>query len=116
MDGAAAQIDARLETAVPRPLAARAVVFRVKPGPRWHVAAVEITGLTVLPLKTARAFFRMESMLFVLAKTNAYSPAHVESAPARCSANCNARLRRGRRAREAAKIDEKTGAVPCISR
>ena len=66
--------DASLETALPRPLAARRVEFRVKPGSRWHVDSVNITGLTVLPVKTARTFFRTESMLFVLASTNAYSP------------------------------------------
>jgi outer membrane protein assembly complex protein YaeT len=105
-------IDARLETAVPRPFAARAVEFRVKPGARWHVDAVEISGLTVLPLKTARAFFRMDSMLFVLAKTNAYSPARVESA---AGALLGELLRRGYAEAvvhaDAAKIDEKTGAV-----
>jgi outer membrane protein insertion porin family len=104
--------DARLESAVPRPLAARTVVFRVKPGPRWHVDAVAITGLTVLPLKTARAFFRMESMLFVLAKTNAYSPAHVASAT---GALLGELQRRGYADAvvhaDAAKIDERTGAV-----
>jgi outer membrane protein assembly complex protein YaeT len=72
--------DASLETALPRPLDARAVEFRVKPGVRWHIDTVEFTGLTVLPMKTARAYFRSESMLFVLAKTNAYSPAHAASA------------------------------------
>ena len=80
-DGAVKRLvfDTRLETPLPRPLEARRVEFRVKPGARWHIASVEITGLTVLPVKTARAFFRTESVLFVLAKTNAYSPSRVES-------------------------------------
>ena len=52
----------------------------MKPGARWHVDSVEITGLTVLPEKTARAFFRTESVLFNLARTNAYSPSRVGSA------------------------------------
>ena len=71
--------DASLETPLPRPLVAQKVEFRVKPGARWHVAAVEITGLTALPVKTARTYFRAEAMLIVLARTNAYSPSHVES-------------------------------------
>jgi outer membrane protein assembly complex protein YaeT len=80
-DGAVMRLvfDASLETPLPRPFEARAVAFRVKPGARWHVAAVEFTGLTVLPVKTARAYFRAESTLLVLAKTNAYSPSRLES-------------------------------------
>ena len=113
-DGAVQRLtfDARLETAVPRPLAARTVAFRVQPGARWHIDAVEFTGLTVVPLKTARAFFRMESMLFVSAKTNAYSPAHVASA---AGALLGELRRRGYADAvvhaDAAKIDEGTGAV-----
>jgi outer membrane protein assembly complex protein YaeT len=113
-DGAVQRLtfDAGLETAVPRPLAARTVVFRVKPGPRWHIDAVEITGLTTVPLKTARAFFRAESMLFISAKTNAYSPAHVESAAGALLGELH---RRGYADAvvhaDAAKIDQATGAV-----
>ncbi len=104
--------DASLETAVPRPLAARTVVFRVKPGARWHVDSVEITGLTVLPVKTARAFFRLESMLFILAKTNAYSPAHIASAAGALLGELHRRGYADAVVRaEAAKIDEASGAV-----
>ena len=113
-DGAVQRLtfDANMETAVPRPLAARTVVFRVKPGARWHVDSVEITGLTVLPMKTARAFFRLEAMLFILAKTNAYSPAHVASAAGALLGELH---RRGYAdavvQADAAKIDEATGVV-----
>ena len=113
-DGAVKRLvfDASLETALPRPIEARAVEFRVKPGARWHVDSVEVTGLTVLPVKTARAFFRVESMLFVLAQANAYSPARVASA----AGGLLAELRRRGYAdavvhAEAAKIDEGSGAV-----
>jgi outer membrane protein assembly complex protein YaeT len=113
-DGAVQRLtfDASLETAVPRPLAVRAVAFRVKPGARWHIDSVEIAGLTVLPVKTARAYFRLESMLFILAKTNAYSPAHVASAAGALLGELH---RRGYAdavvLANAAKIDETTGAV-----
>ncbi len=81
-DGAVQRLvfDATLAISLPRPLAARTVEFQVKPGARWHIDSVEITGLTVLPVKTTRTFFRTESMLFNLAKTNAYSPSRVGSA------------------------------------
>jgi outer membrane protein assembly complex protein YaeT len=71
--------DAAMETPLPRPLSARTLEFSVKPGARWHVDSVAVTGLTALPEKTAQEFFRTESMLFDLAKTNAYSPARVAS-------------------------------------
>jgi len=69
--------DTSLATGLPRPLLARAVTFHVKPGVRRHITAVEITGLTVLPLKTGRSLFRQESAWWVSAKTNAYSPSHL---------------------------------------
>ncbi len=78
-DGTVRQLtfDASMATGLPRPLQARALVFKVKPGARWHIKTLEITGLTVLPMKTARTLFRQESVLFVLARNNAYSPAHL---------------------------------------
>jgi len=67
--------------ALPRPLAARTVViFRVKPGARWHVDSVEIAGLTVLPMKTARHFSAWNRLLFHPGEDECYSPAHVASA------------------------------------
>ena len=71
--------DATMETPLPRPLSARTLEFSVKPGARWHVDSVAIAGLTALPEKTARGFFRTESMLFILPKTNAYSPSRIAS-------------------------------------
>lgn len=104
--------DASLATALPRPLAARTVEFRVKPGARWHVASVEIAGLTVLPVKTARAFFRVEAMLFILAQTNAYSPSRVESAADALRGELRQRGYADAVVRaDAARIDEASGAV-----
>ena len=104
--------DASLEIALPRAIEARTVDFRVKPGPRWHIDSVEITGLTVVPVKTARAFFRRESMLFVSAKTNAYSPSHVESAAGALLGELRQRGYADAVVRaDAAKIDETNGAV-----
>jgi outer membrane protein assembly complex protein YaeT len=104
--------DPTMGTPLPRPLAARSVEFRVKPGARWHVDSVKFTGLTVLPVKTARAFFRTESMLFILEKTNPYSPSRVED-------SAGALLRELRQRgyadavvhADAARIDEASGAV-----
>jgi len=104
--------DASLEIALPRAIEARTVDFRVKPGPRWHIDSVEITGLTVVQMKTARAFFRRESMLFVSAKTNAYSPSHVESAAGALLGELRQRGYADAVVRaDAAKIDETNGAV-----
>ena len=113
-DGAVKRLvfDASLETALPRPLEARTVEFRVKPGARWHIASVKITGLTVLPAKTARALFRAESMLFVLAKTNAYSPSRVERSASVLLGELRARGYADAIVRaDAEKVDEASGAV-----
>jgi outer membrane protein assembly complex protein YaeT len=113
-DGAVKRLvfDASLETTLPRPLEARTVKFRVKPGARWHIDAVEITGLSVLPVKMARAFFRVESMLFILAKTNAYSPSHVERSAGALLGELRQRGYADAVVRAAAaKIDEASGAV-----
>jgi len=113
-DGTLKQLvfDASLETALPRAMEARSVEFRVKPGVRWHIDVVEITGLTALPVKTARAFFRVGSMPFLRAKTNAYSPSRVESAAGALLGELRQRGYADAVVRaEAAKIDEKSGAV-----
>jgi outer membrane protein assembly complex protein YaeT len=113
-DGAVQRLvfDATLETPLPRPLAARTLEFRVKPGARWHIDSVEFTGLSVLPVKTARAFFRAESMLFILAKTNAYSPARVERSAGALLGELRQRGYADAVVRaDAAKIDEASGAV-----
>ena len=65
---------------LPRPLNAREVAFNVKPGVRFHIDTVEFTGLTVMSLKDARAFFRSDSTLMGGKRVNAYSPSRVSRA------------------------------------
>lgn len=62
---------------LPRPLNARVVRFKLKPGVRYHITDVEFTGLTVMTRKEARRFFRSESTLLAVARTNAYSPSRI---------------------------------------
>jgi outer membrane protein insertion porin family len=62
---------------LPRPLEATRVAFRVVPGIRSHVAEVQISGLSAIPGKRARAFFRIDNTLIGTRRTNAYSPSRV---------------------------------------
>jgi outer membrane protein assembly complex protein YaeT len=104
--------DATMETPLPRPLLARALEFSVKPGARWHVDSVAITGLTALPEKAAKGFFRTESTLFGLAKTNAYSPSRVESGAGALLGELRQRGYAGAVVRaEIARVDETNGVV-----
>jgi outer membrane protein assembly complex protein YaeT len=104
--------DQSLASSLPRTLRARAVEFHLIPGVRWHVDSVEIAGLSTLGGKSMRSFFRTDEMLFVMAKTNAYSPSRIKS-----SANVllGALHRRGYAdasvSARVAKVDEKSGAV-----
>lgn len=72
--------DPTFAQALPRPLAAMEVVFRVNRGVRSHVERVEFVGLTGVDLKRARAFFRTDAMLVATAKTNAYAASRVRRA------------------------------------
>lgn len=65
---------------LPRPLVANHVVFRLRPGVRLHVSAVEITGLSALPPERAQAFFRTENVLLGRERANAYSPSRLNRA------------------------------------
>ncbi|MFA5266031.1 MAG: BamA/TamA family outer membrane protein [Opitutaceae bacterium] len=104
--------DASMEMALPRQLEARTVEFRVKPGARWYIDSVEISGLRVLPVKLARTFFRSKSVLFLLAKTNAYSPSHVENAAGALLGELRQRGYADAVVQaDAAKIDQASGAV-----
>jgi len=66
--------DPTFASPLPRPLQAKEVKFQLTPGVRSHVANVEFTGLTAIPLRQARNFFRVDSTLLATARTNAYSP------------------------------------------
>ncbi len=104
--------DVTMQKPVPRPLAAREVKFRVKPGVRWHVDAVAIAGLTVFPLKEARAFFHTEALLIGRAKANAYSPSRLSRAADALLGELRQRGYAESSVRaEPARVDERTGAV-----
>ena len=68
------EFDPSFAVPLPRPLTAREVRFRLNPGVRSHVAEVEFVGLTAVPERQARAFFRTDATLVATARTNAYSP------------------------------------------
>lgn len=62
---------------LPRPMEAKAVTFRVQRGVRSHIDAVEVLGLTAIPIKRARGFFRNDGTLVASDRTNAYAPSRV---------------------------------------
>jgi len=62
---------------LPRPLSARAVEFKLRPGVRFTVDAVHFTGLSGLSERQARALFRSDTALFLTARANAWSAARV---------------------------------------
>jgi outer membrane protein assembly factor BamA len=68
------EFDPSFAVPLPRPLSARQVRFRLNPGVRSHVEAIEFVGLSALPERQARAFFRTDATLVGTARTNAYSP------------------------------------------
>jgi outer membrane protein assembly complex protein YaeT len=72
--------DTTLATPLPRPLAAKAVTFRVAKGVRYVVNEVQIEGLTAFPVKVARGYFRPEQALFVAGEARAYTPARLNRA------------------------------------
>ncbi|HTL67320.1 MAG TPA: BamA/TamA family outer membrane protein [Lacunisphaera sp.] len=67
--------DESLATLLPRPLAAPKVEFHLQPGVRYTVDDVAIQGLSALPEKQGKAYFRDESYLLPLASTRIYTPA-----------------------------------------
>jgi outer membrane protein assembly complex protein YaeT len=67
-------LDAKLEKALPRPLAATAVTFHVRPGQRFVLQEVGFTGLAGISTATARSFFLGEKTLFSLDSRQVYSP------------------------------------------
>lgn len=65
---------------LPRPVAARRVEFHVDPGARWHIADVNISGVTAMDAEQAEAYFKSEAGLLASEKTNAYSESRVRRA------------------------------------
>lgn len=65
---------------LPRPLDAREVRYTLVPGVRYFIDVVQFNGLTALPTKQARSFFRSDSTLFGTARANAFSPSRVSRA------------------------------------
>jgi outer membrane protein insertion porin family len=81
-DGSRKQLvfDPTFANPLPRPLQAREVRFRLTPGVRSHIQSVEFRGLTAVPPREARSFFRTGATLIGTARTNAYSPSRVTRA------------------------------------
>ncbi len=76
------QFDERLETSLPRPFEAKSVHFNVQEGERYRFDEVTITGLTVLPVETAREYFVGEKVLISTGAARVYSPARLDRARA----------------------------------
>ncbi len=105
-------LDPRLDQPLPRPLVSRDVILHVKPGRRFILSEVTFEGLTALPEKGARVFFRGENALFSLGAERAYSPARLQ----RSTSNLAEELRRRGYAEAQVdagdvKIDHATGGV-----
>lgn len=97
---------------VPRPLQAKAIDFTIKTGVRWRVARVVIDGLTVMPEKEGRGYFRSDATLFVVARANAYSKSQLSrSADALLDELKRRGFAQAAVQAEVASVDEKSGAV-----
>ena len=83
-DGRAAAypLDARLEPALPRPLAVTAATLRFVPGRRFALREVTFSGLLAITEKEARAFFIGENSLIPLVSERIYSVRRLQGAAA----------------------------------
>ena len=72
--------DSRLTTVLPRPLSGRKVDFDIRRGVRSTVNDVHFTGLELMGLEEATAFFKPADSLWQSPATRAYSPARLRSA------------------------------------
>lgn len=72
--------DPTFASPLPRPIDAEKVRFRVQRGVRSYVDAVEVEGLTVLPVERAQDFFRTKGTWIAEKRTNAYAPSRVNRA------------------------------------
>jgi outer membrane protein insertion porin family len=66
--------DEPVEEPLPRPLAVRAVRFRIEKGVLYHFEKLEFTGLQSIPEKKARSYFIETGGLFSLKRNRTYSP------------------------------------------
>ncbi|HEX2854509.1 MAG TPA: BamA/TamA family outer membrane protein [Opitutaceae bacterium] len=74
------QFDTTLATPLPRDLSATSVAFNVKPGVRYFVNDVRISGLTAFPVETAHGYLMPGQALFATAPARAYTPGRVRRA------------------------------------
>jgi outer membrane protein assembly complex protein YaeT len=109
---AAYPLNARLEPALPRPLAVTTATLRFVPGRRFALRDVSFPGLLAITEKEARAFFIGENTLFPLVSERIYSVGRLQGA----AANLEETLRQLGYAEaavtpQAAQIDHDTGDV-----
>ena len=109
---AAYPLNARLEPALPRPLAATVATLRFAAGRRFALQEVTFTGLLAITEKEARAFFIGENSLIPLISERIYSVGRLQGA----AANLEEALRQLGYAEaevtpQAAQIDHQTGEV-----
>jgi outer membrane protein assembly complex protein YaeT len=112
-DGAQRQFtfDPTFATPLPRPLEAREVRFKIKPGVRYYIDRVEFTGLTMMRPKDARAFFRSDHTLLLNERTNAYSPSRVSRAADALLGELRQRGHAESEVRATPELDHQTGKV-----
>lgn len=100
------------EMALPRPLAAREVRFRVAKGRFYYYAGLEFTGLKHLPEREARAFFYPVEPLVNLASFRPYSPSRLQTSAGNLrQALVNQGFRDASVQAENVALDDATGAV-----
>ena len=74
------KLNENLDVNLPRELAAQAVHFDVKTGPRSYVDQVQIEGLQALDAKAGESFFKPSQTLITTQAARAYSPSRVRRA------------------------------------
>ncbi len=100
------------QMALPRPLAAREVRFRVAKGRFYYYDRLEFTGLIHLPEREARAFFYPVEALVSLPSFRPYSPTRLQSSAGNLrQALVNQGFRDATVRAENAVLDDDTGAV-----
>ncbi|MEW6158489.1 MAG: BamA/TamA family outer membrane protein [Verrucomicrobiota bacterium] len=72
------ELDPELDRLLPRPIQARRVAFRVKPGVLYHFNRITWEGLTALPEKEAAHFFIETDALLPLKKTRIFTMARLD--------------------------------------